>query len=109
MDEGFGEVIIEDGLPQVELALIPGAAIEYRWRFTGAPDSIVRFELDVVDPHKTRLRLNHRLLPIDQATGYSAGWHAYLDQLEAVVSGQDPIDWIERFQMLLPDYRKRTT
>jgi hypothetical protein len=52
MDIDFGE----DGVAGGEIIeLIPGAAIEYHWRFTGEPDSIVRFELDVVDPDKTRL------------------------------------------------------
>jgi len=161
MDDTFGEVNTENGLPQVEfervldaaidavwtllttedglkrwlapsrvelrlggtmnidfgdggvaggeiIELIPGVAIEYHWRFSGEPDSIIRFELDVIDPDQTRLRLQHRLLPADQATGYAAGWHAHLDQLDAAAAGQDPIDWVGRYQVLLPDYRKRT-
>lgn len=89
------------------LDLVPGVVIEYRWRFTGEPDSVVRFELEVVEPGTTRLRLSHQMLPTDQAVGYSAGWHAHLDQLEAVLGGRHPIDWDARFTELLPEYQSR--
>lgn len=84
--------------------LIPGVALEYHWSFVGEPDSVVRFELEAIDPGTTKLRLHHRMLPVDQAAGYGAGWHAYLDCLEAVAIGREPVDWDERFRELLPDY-----
>lgn len=84
--------------------LIPGVAFEYRWSFVGEPDSIVRFELEAIDPATTRLKLRHHMLPIDQAVGYGAGWHAYLDRLGDVATGRDPGDWEERFNSLLPEY-----
>lgn len=87
--------------------LIPGVALEYHWRFIGEPDSIVRFELEAIDPKTTRLRLHHRMLPPDQAAGYAAGWHAYLDRLAAALDGKDPIDWMERFTRLMPEYQNR--
>lgn len=88
--------------------LVPGVALEYHWSFVGEPDSILRFELEVIDPDTTKLRLRHRMLPVDQAVGYGAGWHAYLDCLEAVATGQDPVDWDERFSSLLADYGSQT-
>lgn len=88
--------------------LVPGEALEYRWRFTGEPDSIVRFELEVIDAKTTRLRLSHRMLPVDQATGYGAGWHAHLDQLEAAVTGRDLIDWLDRYTGVMPEYESQT-
>lgn len=105
VDIDFGEGEVTGG---EILELEPGVALEYRWRFTGEPDSIVRFELEVIDPETTRLRLQHRLLPADQAVGYGAGWHAHLDRLEAVVSGREAIAWEERFAQVLPGYRSVT-
>lgn len=95
----------EDGIVGGEIIeLIPGAVLEYHWRFTGEPDSIVRFELEVIDPDTTKLRLDHRLLPGDHAADYGAGWHTHLDQLAQVVVGREPMSWDERFHDLLPRY-----
>ena len=105
MDIDFGEGGVTGG---EIIDLVPGVAIEYRWSFTGEPDSIIRFELEVIDSASTKLRLIHRLLPVDQATGYAAGWHAHLDQLEAAATGQTPVDWVERYQQVLADYQKRS-
>ena len=88
--------------------LVPGVALEYNWRFTGEPASIVRFELEAIDERTTKLRLRHRMLPINQATGYGAGWHAHLDQLEAAVTGRNPIEWADRFSAVLPEYEGQT-
>lgn len=49
------------------------------------------------------------MLPDDQATGYGAGWHAHLDQLEALIAGNEPIDWDARFGEVLADYKQQTT
>lgn len=105
MDIDFGEGGVSGG---EIIDLVPGVAIEYRWAFTGEPESIVRFELEVIDSNTTRLHLIHRLLPVDQATGYSAGWHAHLDKLEAAASGQGQVDWLDRYQEVLPDYGDRS-
>jgi len=102
MDIDFGE---EGGVVGGEIIeLTPGVAIEYRWLFTGEPDSVIRFELEMVDAHTTRLRLHHRLLPTDQAVGYGAGWHAHLDQLEHTLASQTPFEWASRFAELMPHY-----
>lgn len=105
VDIDFGEGGVTAG---EILDLVPGLAIEYRWSFTGEPDSIVRFELEVIDSDTTRLRLVHRLIPLDQATGYAAGWHAHLDRLESVATGQGLVDWAGRYQEVLPDYQRRS-
>ncbi|MDJ0952225.1 MAG: SRPBCC family protein [Acidimicrobiia bacterium] len=88
-----GEVTIYD----------PPHRLEYTWTFTNEPDSILLFELEVVDTG-TRLALEHRLLPSEQATGYGAGWHAHLDMLSAQVTGTEPVDWDERFNEVLGSY-----
>lgn len=102
VDIDFGESGVTGG---EILDLIPGVALEYRWRFTGEPDSVVRFELEIIDPDTTRLRLRHRMLPPDQMLGYGAGWHAHLDQLVAAAAGREPVDWEERFAQVLPEYK----
>ena len=103
-----GEVNIdfgEDGLAGGTIIdLVPGQVLEYNWGFPGEPDSILRIELEAHDGG-TRLRLNHRLLPADQAVGYGAGWHAHIDQLVEVVTGQEVSDWMTRFNELLPEYQ----
>ncbi len=102
IDLDFGESDMAGG---EIIDLVPGETIEYRWRFTGEPDSMVRFELEPVDLSSTRVRLRHWMLPTDQAVGYGAGWHAHLDQLEAALAGSGQIDWMERFAELLPEYQ----
>lgn len=102
MDIDFGE----DGLAGGTITeLDPPAVLEYHWQFPGEPDSMVRFELSETDDGTTRLVLEHRLLPLDQCVGYGAGWHAHLDQLEAMATGGGPVDWDARFAALLPEYR----
>jgi uncharacterized protein YndB with AHSA1/START domain len=88
-----GEVIVADA---------PNT-LEYTWDFTGEGRSVVRFEL-TMEGARTRLVLEHRLLPPDQAVGYGAGWHAHLDVLTAHVTGGTPVDWDERFAEVLGSY-----
>ena len=104
MDIDFGEEGLAGG---AIIDLVPGSSIEYEWRFPGEPDSIIRFDLEALDDGRTRLRLNHRLLPFDQAVGYGAGWHAHLDQLGDALGGGTDFDWMDRFNELLPEYRTR--
>jgi len=106
VDLDFGD----DGIGGGEvLEVVPGKILEYRWRFRGEPDSVVRFELKALDPETTRLRLRHTMLPDSHATGYGAGWHAHLDQLEALIAGEEPIDWGARFGDVLGAYQEQTT
>lgn len=100
LDFGEGEVA---GGEIIELE--PGRTLEYRWRFTGEPDSIIRFELHPIDDSTTRLTLDHRLLPADQAIGYAAGWHAHLDALASALESKAEFDWMARFNELMPEYQ----
>jgi len=102
IDFGEGEVV---GGEIVDL--VPGSSLEYHWRFTGEPDSMVRFELEAIDSGTTKLRLDHGLLPDDQAVGYGAGWHAHLDQMASQLAGTNTFDWDERFSALMPEYQNR--
>ncbi|MHB8468868.1 MAG: SRPBCC family protein [Gaiellaceae bacterium] len=82
----------------------PPHVLEYEWRFAGEEESVVRFELSP-DGDGTLLVLDHRRLGVDQATGYGAGWHAYLDALGDELCGGSG-SWGERFAALLPRYRE---
>ena len=81
----------------------PPHTLEYTWTFTGEPDSILRFEL-AAEGNGTTLVLEHRLLPVEQAAGYAAGWHAHLDAFDAHLAGKGPIDWDARFNEVLGSY-----
>ena len=103
-----GEVHIDFGEGQTvdgHITIIePPHRLEYTWTFTGEPDSILLFELEGTDAGGTRLVLEHRTLPADQAPGYGAGWHAHLDMLGARLEGDSPIDWDQRFNAVLGEY-----
>lgn len=54
----------------------------------------------------TRMILEHRQIAADEVVGFSAGWHAHLDGLEA--SRQDRgFDWDATFTGLKPLYEAR--
>jgi uncharacterized protein YndB with AHSA1/START domain len=105
---GAVEIVFDEGqaVMGTVLAWEPPHLLEYEWRFAGEEESIVRFELTPQEGG-TLLVLDHRLLGVEQATGYAAGWHAHLDRLEDVVSGRPGRSWDERFSALLPQYREQ--
>ena len=82
----------------------PPSLLELEWRFTGEAESVVRFELSP-SGDGTRLVLDHRALAEEHATGYSAGWDAYLDSLDDHLEGRSG-SWEERFAAALPRYRE---
>lgn len=99
---GEGE---EQAVGGTVLACEPQRLLEYEWRWPGEHESVLRLELRA-DGDGTLLVLDHRLLPATAATGYAAGWHAYLDLLALELEGTHG-DWGERFAELLPAYRER--
>jgi uncharacterized protein YndB with AHSA1/START domain len=90
---------VQGGVTLIE----PPHRLEYTWTFTGEPDSILLFELEEAEDG-TRLILEHRMLPSEQASGYGAGWHAHLDMLAARLEGRQPVAWDERFNAVLGEY-----
>jgi uncharacterized protein YndB with AHSA1/START domain len=108
--DGVGDVVdlrFGDAPDQVAQGSIltydPPRVLEYEWHWPGQTSSSVRFELRV-HPGGTLLVVDHHGLPDGSTTAYAAGWHAYLDRLEAQFDGDVP-DWQERFLELLPRYR----
>ena len=112
VDLRLGGTIIHDFDPDHDdlqvsgtiLALDPPTALEYEWRFRGETESTLRYDL-VADGEWTLLTLTHRLLGVDQAAGYGAGWHAHLAALDAVLAGSQPADWTTGFAAHLPTYK----
>jgi uncharacterized protein YndB with AHSA1/START domain len=102
IDLDFGEGGVAGGKI---IDIKPGTMLEFEWRFPGEHNSVLRLELEDLGSERTRMVLDHRLVPGDQTIGYGAGWHAYLDHLAAVLGGRDPGPWSERFDELLPSYQ----
>jgi uncharacterized protein YndB with AHSA1/START domain len=84
----------------------PPHVLELDWLFGEDVVSQLTVELMASDDGGTLLVLDHRGLPTSSATGYAAGWHAYLDLLEAAVAGRDTSAWRQRFNELIDDYRE---
>jgi uncharacterized protein YndB with AHSA1/START domain len=86
------------------LACRPPTLLEFEWRFPGETESVVRIELSRAGD-ETRLVLDHRALAEGHATGYSAGWDAYLASLNDHLAGGEG-SWDTRFAEALPRYRE---
>ena len=66
----------------------------------------VRFEL-AERGDKVLLTLLHSRLPTSELTSHSAGWHAYLDNLESRISGRGRIDFMAVARRVRPGYDER--
>ena len=66
----------------------------------------VRFEL-AQKGEKVLLTLLHSGLPLGELAPHSAGWHAYLDNLDSVINGRGAIDFMEVFRQRHPRYEER--
>ncbi len=95
----FGESEEERAFCRVR-ACRPPHLLELDWKVGQEDPSVVRFELSEVNGG-TLLVVDHRRLPPVGASGYSAGWHAYLRTL----ADFDSAAWDARFAAVLPAYR----
>lgn len=82
----------------------PPHALDVDWAFGEEAMSMLTVEFASTDDG-TQLVLDHRCLPTSSATGYAAGWHAYLDLLDACVNDREISAWQQRFNELIDDYR----
>jgi uncharacterized protein YndB with AHSA1/START domain len=85
-------------------AWLPPHELEYGWRFPDGHDSQVRWTLEP-DGDGTLLTLVHERLRQEQATGYGAGWHTYVDRLAGHLDGNLP-EFQPRFEELRPRYEE---
>ena len=65
----------------------------------------VRFEL-AEKGDKVLLTLLHSRQPTETLSGHSAGWHAYLDNLEARISRRGRIDFMAVARRVRPKYEE---
>lgn len=73
---------------------------------TDEDEGEVRFEL-AEKGDKVLLTLLHSRQPTETLSGHSAGWHAYLDNLEARMSGHGRIDFMAVARRVGPEYDER--
>ncbi|WP_119301678.1 SRPBCC family protein [Dongia deserti] len=66
----------------------------------------VRFELQEKG-EKVLLTLLHSRLPTEELAPHSAGWHAYLDNLDSRIAGRGGIDFMEVVERVRPKYEER--
>ena len=73
----------------------PPHVLEHEWKQPIVEDGVVRYEL-TADGNGTLLRFTHRGLGVRNASGFFGGTHAYLDRLEAYLTGDELPDWTTR-------------
>ena len=66
--------------------------------------TVIEAEL-VADGDHTRLVLEERGLPLDEAAAHGAGWQAHVEDLAAYLAGMPTADWRTRWTELAPAYR----
>ncbi len=108
-----GEIVIEAGPEDVPLEVRrttgrvlvwnPPHVLEYEWHQAIIEDSTLRFEL-TAEGDATLLKLTHRWLSERNANGFIPGWHAFLDRLEALLSGRTIPNWGERYAQVQSSY-----
>lgn len=89
----------------------PPRVFEHEWNvepreyLPAGERSVVRWEL-TPDGDATILRITHRHLTRQTATGFVSGTHAFLDRLEDELDGRPLTNWTKRVDELRPLYPK---
>jgi uncharacterized protein YndB with AHSA1/START domain len=68
--------------------------------------TVIAAEL-VPDGGQTRLVVEERGLPLDDAAGHGAGWQAHIEDLAAHLAGRPRADWRARWTELTPAYLRQ--
>ena len=69
-----------------------------------AESTIIEARLFAEGPN-SRLVVEERGLPLDEAAAHGAGWQAHIEDLAAHLAGRPPADWHSRWTALTPTYR----
>ena len=93
--EGPGRVEVCDAPHRLLLTMEPGT-----------PEETHIAAALTVEAAGTRLVIEERGLPLDEAPDHGAGWQAHLEDLRAVLEGREPAPWYERWTALKPAYRQ---
>lgn len=92
--EGPGRVDVCDAPHRLKVTLSPGQ------------EDQTEIEVELIpDGRKTRLVMEERGIPIDEAAGYGAGWQAHLEDLATVLAGRERGTWQDRMVELAPAYK----
>lgn len=92
-DEASGEIVDCDEPSRLALT----------WEFPGEGTTKLEAVLTAVDGG-TLLTLTHTHLQLGDLVQYGAGWHTFLDHLDAVLTGGEPSGWYSRYDELRPRY-----
>jgi uncharacterized protein YndB with AHSA1/START domain len=66
--------------------------------------TVIEAEL-LPDGDETRLVVEERGLPLNEAAGHGAGWQAHVEDLAAHLAGRPTADWRTRWTELTPAYQ----
>jgi len=91
--EGSGRVDVCDPPRRLRVTFDPGQDDQ----------TVLEAELSA-DGDGTRLVVEERGFPLDNAAGYGAGWQAHIEDLAAHLTGRPPADWRTRWAELKPAY-----
>lgn len=92
--EGGGRVDVCEPPRRLLVTMSPGEAEE----------TVVEALLEV-DGDRTRLVVEERGIPTDEAPDHGAGWQAHVEDLHAHLAVRPPGDWSARWAELAPSYR----
>jgi uncharacterized protein YndB with AHSA1/START domain len=103
-----GEVCLEIGATGRVTAYKPPHLLEYTWNEQEAAvgpvaNALVRWELSE-EGSGVRLKLTHSRLPENEVLAHGAGWHAFLQRLDACINGRDPEPVEKLFARFTPEY-----
>jgi uncharacterized protein YndB with AHSA1/START domain len=93
--EGPGRVEVCDRPRRLLVTMSPGQEDQ----------TVIEVEL-AADGDTTRLVLEERGFPLDEAAAHAAGWQAHVEDLAAHLAGRPSMDWRTRWTALLPAYRE---
>jgi uncharacterized protein YndB with AHSA1/START domain len=89
------------------LAAAPPHLLTLAWDIPGQPGTVLTVAFTAVAPGRTRVVVDHRGLG-PAATGYGAGWQAYLDGGLRLETGEKAgASWEHLFEAALPGWRDR--
>lgn len=75
----------------------PPHVFEHEWHQPIVEPGVVRYELQP-DGAGTLLRFSHRGLSVPNASGFRFGTQAFLDRLEALLTGTPLPNWAQRYE-----------
>jgi uncharacterized protein YndB with AHSA1/START domain len=93
--EGEGRVDVCEAPGRLLLTMSPGTAEE----------TVIEVEL-TTEGDRTRLVVEERGIPLDEAAAHGAGWQVHAEDLAAHVAGRATADWRTRWAELAPAYAR---